>query len=148
MISLTGNKRSFTIIEALLAAAILSIGIIGVVRAYLVMVSGIDASRFAIEASHLLKDKAADIEKQMIDNFIVPSGTTSGNFAEEYANFRWESESGDVKSDSSRSKEEPDEKIKENLSKIRVTVTGGNQRGSSRSLTLVTYMGYFPEANR
>ena len=149
-----GSRRvdGFTLIEVLVAVMILSIGIIGVIRAYVTLMSGIEVSRFTVEASYLLKEKAVEVEEEAIENFGAPSMVKSGAFSGEYAMYRWETEASEVKIESAKPKEEPKGELKENtkeepqetLSKVRISVMKGGQR-SSKKLSLYTYLENYSE---
>ena len=150
-----GNRQvasGFTLIEVLAAVMILSIGIIGVIRAYVTLMSGIEASRFTVEASYLLKEKAAEVEEEAIENFGIPLANKNGSFSGEYAMYRWETEASEVKIESARPKEEPKGEVKENtkeepqetLSKVRISVMNG-EHGSSKKLSLNTYLENYSE---
>jgi prepilin-type N-terminal cleavage/methylation domain-containing protein len=149
-------SRGFTLIEVLTAVMILSIGIVGVVRAYITLINGIEASSFTVQASYLLKAKMADIEKEAIENPGVSSGTRNGSFGADYPGFRWEYTATDVligTADKAKDKTAStdaagaagssaaialgEEVI---LSKIRLTVTSGNVAEHAHSLSLWTYL--------
>lgn len=138
-------KRGFTLIEVLLALVILTIGMTGVIRAYIVLMDGIEVSHFTVEASYLLKERMAGIEKEAIENFGVFSAAKSGRFKDSHKMFGWEEEASVVKIGPDRSKEEPGEWPEETLSKVRVSVTGLGGSGSGRRLNLYTYMENHPQ---
>ena len=145
----TGSKRisGFTLIEVLTAVTILSIGIIGVIRAYVTLINGIEASRFTVETSYLLKEKIADVEKEAIENFGGAPGSKGGTFSGDYVSYRWQTETSDVKIEHAGAKEKPKVEVKEKtkkgppetLRKVHVLVMN-NEPGSSRKLSLYTYM--------
>lgn len=119
MISRTGpNKAAFTLIEVLAAVLILSVGIIGVIRAYVVLMSGIEASSFTVEASYLLKNKMADIERETIENAGNIAGNKAGRFDGDYAAFKWQEESSEVKVVPGKPKEIPKEALREMVVEI------------------------------
>jgi len=146
-ISRIGSKIGFTLVEVLLAVVILSFGMAGVVRGFLVMTDGIEASRFTMEASYLLKHKIADIEKEVIENSSIASGTSRGGFGDEYPKSGWEEEAGEINIDTGASKEKPKEELrewpKESLSKVRLSVMSPGGPQAARSLSLYTYIGYY-----
>ncbi len=89
------GERGLTLVEVLLAVSILSIGIVGVLRAYAGSVSVLEAGQYSIDAVNVLKQKMADVEQLIIDQTDgLPSsdeGTLDG--------FRWEwdIQSSDIK---------------------------------------------------
>ena len=140
-----GFKRGFTLIEVLIAVAILSIGMIGVARAYIVLMDGIEVSIFTTDASYLLKVKMADIEKEAIENFGVPSGANSGRFGEGYNNFGWQTEASEVKIGSEGSGEKTREWPEESLSKVRISIMSAAGHETGRRLNLYTYVENHPQ---
>ena len=169
--SRTGTNRSlkiaaFTLIEVLAAVVILSIGMLGVVRAYITLANGIEMSAFTVQASYLLKTAMADVEKEAIENPGVSAGTKSGNFGKDYPGFRWEYTSSDVLVGTIDKAKEgsaatavaqttgaatqsapaptpaaaPAKSTEVVLSKIRLSVMSGNAPEHERSLSLWTYL--------
>ena len=137
-----GSRRAFTLIEVLLAATILSVGMIGIIRAYVTLLNGIEVSGFAVEASYLLKEKIADVEKNAIENFGVTPGTKSGSFTDDHSRFRWEVEVKDVGLKTAKAKDEskgPKKEIEENLSQVAVSVIAGTSVPGRRA-SLYTYL--------
>lgn len=150
---MSGLTRAFTLIEVLAAVMILSVGIIGVVRAYITLASGIETSAFTVQASYLLKTKMADIEKEAIENPGLPAGGgRSGSFGKEYPGFRWEYTASDLLMGRiDKAKEGGVDKDKEGvtastketevmLTKIDLSVRSGDASGHERSLSLWTYL--------
>ena len=145
--TLTRATRGFTLIEVLLAVVILAFGMIGVVRAYAILMSGIERAHFAADAACILKEKMGDIEKEAIEKRGIPPGTKSGSVYEDGAPFGWEMEATEVKIGSDKDKKgkigtEKDKEgnigPEESLTKVRLTVTGGGS-SSPRRLSLYTY---------
>ncbi len=142
MMSRTGNKQGFTLIEVLLAVAILSIGMIGVIRAYAVLMNGIEASRFTVEACYLLKNRMADLQKAAIE------GAGEG-FEGDHASFKWEEDITRIRIERDKPKEypekKPEEEAQEFLDKVRISVSGGEDFGPVRKMSLYTYLESRPE---
>ena len=144
---LTGNKRSFTIIEVLVAVTILSVSMVGVIAAYVTLMNGINASTFTIEASNLLKTKMADIEKEAIENLGLPAGTKNGFFGESAPGFRWEEETSEAKCESSAPQEASGEvknAMKESLNLVRLSVIIGDPKYLKKS-SVWTYFETYSE---
>ena len=116
------TKRGFTLIEIMLAITILTIGIIGVLRAYIISVNTLEAGQNSIDAVCLLKEKMAEIEQVVMEEGGISPGTSSGKFEDEFEGFRWELEvkPGPIKS----------------LNEVALVVSHVNQ---PRKFSLVTY---------
>ncbi len=156
MMSRTGNKQGFTLIEVLLAVAILSIGMIGVIRAYVVLMNGIEASRFTVEACYLLKNRMADVQTAAIEGTVDRGLWTvdrdrgmGGNFEKGYASFKWEEDITRIRIERDKPKEypekEPEEEAQEFLDKVHISVSGGEDFGPVRKMSLYTYLESRPE---
>ena len=83
-------KKGFTLIELMLAITILSVGMVGVLRAYSVSVSALEAGQESIEAVYLLKEKMAQVEKDASEEGGIPPGRWDGEFDNEFEEFTWE----------------------------------------------------------
>ena len=146
-ISRIGSDRAFTVIEVLVAATILSVGIIGVIGAYMTLMNGISTSSFTIEASSLLEEKMADAQRESIENLGLPAGTKNGVFGESAPGFRWEEETGEAKAAISAPEEASGEvknTLKESLDLVRLSVITGDPKYSKR-LSAYTYFENYAE---
>jgi len=141
MISGTGsNKSGFTLIEVMLAVAILAIGIVGVMRAYTSALEGLKAAECSIEEACLLKDRMAEVEEKAIEAEGVLAGSESGVFANEYADYRWEEDITAAQFDI----EDLKESLQGFLSEVKVTVTN-DRITPTRRFSVVTYMESYVE---
>ncbi|MDD5136192.1 MAG: prepilin-type N-terminal cleavage/methylation domain-containing protein [Candidatus Omnitrophica bacterium] len=143
------NKRAFTLVEVLVAVLILAVGMMGVIRAYITLANGIIASGFTVDASYLLKDKMADLEKEAIENLGLPPGSRGGVFADDYSHFSWKADTSDVMIESDKDKPEskkikPKKLMKESLTQTAISVMTGGAK-SARSLSLYTYLEKYTE---
>lgn len=142
--SRTGNNRGFTLIEVLLAVSILAVGMIGVIRAYIVLMNSVEVSRFTVEAAYLSKIRMADIEKSAIDGAEDLYGTKSGRFEGDENRLGWEEEVTEIKIKGETPKKESEEGQKEGkeavFSKVRVSVLSGEGSGPARKVDLYTYL--------
>lgn len=92
MMSIIGNKRGFTLIEALLAVVILSIGLVGILRAYQTSLTALGVGQESINAFCLLEEKMSDVEQQVKEQEGLSAGTSRGEFKDSFANYEWELE--------------------------------------------------------
>lgn len=125
---------AFTLIEVLLAVVIMAIGIVGVLGAYTVMIGGLEASRYTIEAASLLKQKLGEKEEAVIESSGIAEGTESGRF-EDYENYRWMIESRASDAAIKDLKEE----LKDFLYKVKIAVIN-DAVNPPRDFYLSTYM--------
>ena len=88
----SSQGSGFTLVEIMLAITILTIGIIGVLRAYVTSVNTLEAGQDSIDVVCLLKEKMAEIEEVAIKEGGISPATSSGKFEDEFEDFRWELE--------------------------------------------------------
>lgn len=88
-----GNS-GVTLVEVLLAVVVLSVGMVGVLRAYATSVGALEISRETVNTIELLKEKMADIEQTMIEQGGVSAGSASGQFEGESGDYGWTWEAG------------------------------------------------------
>ena len=124
MILRIGNNQhsGFTLVEIMLTITILTVGIIGILRAYATSINALEVSRDTIDAVCLLKEKMAEIEQTAIDEGGISPGSSSGRFEDEFENFLWKLE---VKTGSI-----------EDLNEVTLVVS---RVGQPRKFSLVTY---------
>lgn len=136
MTSIAGNRiDAFTLIEVLVAAAILSLSMVGVIRGYIMLVNGVESAHFAMEGSYLLKEKMADIEEEAIETGGVSPETRNGVFSGDYTAFKWETDIKETK------KTNPTVSKKEySLSEVAISVITDTGFGATRKMDLYTYM--------
>jgi len=130
-----GTKSGFTLIEVMLAVTILGIGIIGVIRAYTTAIDGLKAAECGIEEACLLKEKMAEIKEEYIKNPVISEGAESGEFVDEYADYRWEKDTAVAEFDIKDLKEP----LKGFLSRVKVTVAN-DLIIPHRRFSVTTYM--------
>jgi len=128
-----GNK-AFTLIEVMIAAAILVIGIVGVLRAYTASISAFEASRSGLDAASLLKTKMADIEKGMAEKMKLLPGTYEGTFEGADEALKWKL--------CVRTLDLPEEEMKNCLNVLELTVLDG-RANPPRSFSLATYVNNY-----
>jgi prepilin-type N-terminal cleavage/methylation domain-containing protein len=146
----TNKTRAFTLIEALVAVTILAVGMVGVIRAYIVLINSIEASRFMVEASYLLKDRIALAEQAAIEPGGIAPGLKRGMFTGDYKALSWEEEvseitiTGDSPKDARQAEghdvSREDEEREVVLSDIRISIIGPGPAESARKLSLYTYL--------
>ena len=115
-------QKAFTLVEIMLTITILTVGIIGILRAYATSVNALEVSRDTVDAVCLLKEKMAEIEQAAIDEGGNSPGFSSGRFEDEFENFGWKLE---VKTGSI-----------EDLNEVTLVVS---RVGQPRKFSLVTY---------
>ncbi len=91
MILKTGNK-GFTLIEVMLTVAVLSIGIGGVLRAFIVNLDVMQASQEYIVGISLAKDKMAGMLLEEKENSGLSVGSSEGKFQGAYADYAWKTQ--------------------------------------------------------
>jgi len=84
------NNRDFgfSLLEVLLAMSILSMGLVGVLRAYAGSIEVLEAGQYTIEMNNLLRIKMAEIEQDILENEKL-SGAASGKFEGFFEDFQW-----------------------------------------------------------
>ncbi|MBI5416250.1 MAG: prepilin-type N-terminal cleavage/methylation domain-containing protein [Candidatus Omnitrophica bacterium] len=123
MMSQTGNRRGVTLVEVLLAVVVLSVGIVGVLRAYIISLGALEAAQGTIDSVHLARQKMADVEQTVLEQGGVSPGLVSGNFEGVYQDYVWQWETAAASTEA--------------LCRSGVTVS---REGLPRQLTLVTYV--------
>lgn len=88
MMFITG-KQGITLVEVLLAVAILSVGIVGVLRAYAASLGALEASRETVNTIELVKEKMADVEQGIIEHGGISAGSARGQFEGEFEDYNW-----------------------------------------------------------
>lgn len=92
MTSRTGNSRGFTLIEVMVTVVILTLGIMGILRAYAVSLHALGISADYIDAICLSKEKMAEIEMDKMEYAGLREGIYRGKFNGRYKGFGWETE--------------------------------------------------------
>jgi prepilin-type N-terminal cleavage/methylation domain-containing protein len=120
------SKNAFTLVEVLVAVAILAIGLIGVLRAYYVLVNGFEISRYTTDAVCLLKEKVTEFEKKVIyEKYNVSGGYMRVGLEND---FQWQTQINEL---------EPQNKY---LKEIKVTAFSSRVK-PKRELSLISYLG-------
>ena len=83
------TKKGLTLIEVMLAVSVLSIGIVGVLRAYASSIATLETGQYNIDAVNLLKQKMADVQQMLLEQGTKASQGESGNFEDIYQDFLW-----------------------------------------------------------
>lgn len=76
--------------EVMIAVAMLAVGLIGILGAYMKLVDALGRGQDYIDAFSSLKGKMADIERDAIEHSGTSLGATRGSFEDCCAGFNWE----------------------------------------------------------
>lgn len=145
------KSRSFTLIEVLISVAILSVGMIGVIRAYIVLMNSVGVANFTVEASYQLKNGMAVVENNLIDGGVTSQGPDYGASGIGHKAFASEEEVSQIIVEGEEPKKDPkaegtpEKKPQEILNKARISVFGGEGFGPVRKMSLYTYLEGRPE---
>jgi type II secretion system protein I len=90
--SRTIRRWSFTFIEVMLAVIILTVGIVAIIRTYIVSLSAFQTAGDYITAISLAEDKMIQIKKNEIENDGLAQSKSKGKFAAPLSDFNWETE--------------------------------------------------------
>lgn len=82
-------QNGLTLVEVLLAVAIMAIGIISVLRGYANALATLEAGQFTIDATNLTKNKMAEIELALMEEEELPTAGEAGNFEDPFDDFMW-----------------------------------------------------------
>lgn len=85
-----GSKDGFTLVEIMLTIAILAIGIIGILRAYTVLLNASGSAYEYIDAVCLAKEKMVEIELAELQDKGVVIGVIGGEARGMHGDLRWE----------------------------------------------------------
>lgn len=88
MMSGTGN-RAFTLLEVMVAVVILATGMIGIIRAYAIMIDALEAADYSAESVCILKEKMFEAKKEAVEEGNLLTGEKEGNIKGEYGDFAW-----------------------------------------------------------
>ncbi|MCQ9207359.1 MAG: prepilin-type N-terminal cleavage/methylation domain-containing protein [Omnitrophica bacterium] len=142
--------HGFTLIEVMIAVAILAFGIVGITRSYVVMINTLEAAEYSLEAVCLLKERMFYARAKAIEEKNLYPGVEKGKFTGEYDDFSWQTAVRMVDS----SLEEPEYKegvvtttkkeIIMYLNEVKVTVSSFRAR-RLRSYGLVAYVEGYEE---
>jgi prepilin-type N-terminal cleavage/methylation domain-containing protein len=117
----SGGDEGFSLVETLLAVLILAVGLTLVVRSFGTSLDALGNSADYTRGLALVEERLWDLEAK---GSIGP-GTSTGRFAEEDRDFRWEVKASEV--------------AEIGLCETQVTVSW-TQRGRPRAISVVTYL--------
>ncbi len=144
-------KAAFTLVELLVAVAILAIGLIGILRAYVVLINGLEAAKYGMETALLAEEKMIDLEKYMLENGDIAAGASGGRFETELGLFEWELQVDAMEIETAETDEaaetgetaetdEPEDGPKGSLSRILLNVRTQTNIKPPRKVTLAAYV--------
>ena len=145
--SIVHRNNAFTLVEVMLAVSILAIGLVGVLRAYAVLVGGLEAAQDSVKAICLLKDKMAEIEEEALKDVNIPAGVNTGGFDTYGETFEWASTTKALDPSDigiMRVFEEGEEEVKDYLSQMQLAVYN-EQVKPVRQVTVWGYVDGYEE---
>ena len=83
------GEPGMTLIEVMLAVTVLSMGIVGVLRAYAGSVATLEGGQFNIDAVNLLKQKMSEVREEILDRGPDMPERDNGNFEGPWRDFLW-----------------------------------------------------------
>ncbi|MEI8012334.1 MAG: hypothetical protein WCI27_07645 [Candidatus Omnitrophota bacterium] len=90
MTSRTGNSRAVTIIEVMVTVIILTVGIVGIIQAYIKSLDVLRISKDMLTEVSLAENKLAELRRlELMDNGLAPA-STKGSFTGNDGRFNWE----------------------------------------------------------
>ncbi len=129
------NRKGFTLVELLIAVTILAVGLVGVLRAYCILINGLEVAQHTIDASLFLKEKIVGLERCALEQGSIPPGSSEDKLSTVSGALRWESQVEMLKSESSATKKVP----AYGLDKVEIKVYMDALK-PPRKLTLATYV--------
>lgn len=90
------RNNGFTLIELLITLVILSVGIVGVLRAFESSLFALGYARDQLWADLLIKEKTAEIDTVFSDNRPLAEMPMTGQFEGMYSDFNWDLELADI----------------------------------------------------
>ncbi len=92
MISRIGSKDAITLIEVMIAVIILTVGIVGIIQAFMKSLDALQVSRDYLVEAPLAQSKMADMRLEEIGNNGLSQTSTNGEFQSPYEHFNWQLE--------------------------------------------------------
>ncbi len=83
-------KRGFTLIEIMMAVAILSFGLVLVLQSFATALEGLKGARRVSAASSLLEEKMEELKEKAREENGMAEGPLSGEFDKEYKGYKWD----------------------------------------------------------
>ena len=87
-----GNERALTLIEVMIAVIILTVGIIGIIQAYIKSLDVLQISKDYLVEVPLTESKMVEIQQTALENGGLSQEKQSGKFLKPNDNFNWENE--------------------------------------------------------
>ena len=92
MMSRIGSKSALTLIEVMITVIILTVGIFGIIRAYMKSLDVLYISKGAMVEVSLAERKMAELRRSELENGGLEQAREKGAFPSPYEYFDWESE--------------------------------------------------------
>lgn len=90
MMSRTGNNRAVTLIEVMMTVIILTVGILGIIQAYIKSFDVLRISKDMLIEVSLAESKMAELQRSELENGGLDQTKTKGVFSGSYAYYKWE----------------------------------------------------------
>lgn len=131
--SRTHKASGFTLLEVMIATAIIAIALVAALGSQSQSVSLANEAKFSTTVAFLAQKKMAELEAEDLEEL----RSDTGDFGEDFPGYRWESEVGDATL-------EGFEKVSDHVKRIRLTVYGAQDDGYQYRLNLYRFA---PEAD-
>ncbi len=89
-----GNEQALTLIEVMIAVIILTVGMIGIIQAYIKSLDVLQISKDYLIEVPLAESKMVEIQRAEVENGGLTQEKQGGQFPKPYDNFHWEDEIG------------------------------------------------------
>ena len=87
-----GSKHALTLIEVMITVIILTVGIIGIIQAFIKSLDVLQISKDYLAEVLLTESKMAELQRNEVENGGLAHAATNGKFQSPYDNFDWEVE--------------------------------------------------------
>lgn len=131
--SRTHKVSGFTLLEVMIATAIIAIALVAALGSQSQSVSLANEAKFSTTVAFLAQKKMAELEAEDLEEL----RSDTGDFGEDFPGYRWESEVDDATLEGL-------EKVSDHIKRIRLTVYGAEDDGYQYRLNLYRFA---PEAD-
>ena len=129
---LIGSKRGLALMEVMVSVAIMSVGLVAIIQAFITAVGALRTAQNRVYARQILEDKMIEIEQELIEEGGVEPGSSRGEIELGNRSFDWSLEISPVEEG-----EELD--LSEELNESRLSVSW-QEANRAKDVLLVTYL--------